>query len=327
MENKENSEFSHEAPHIDIDDNFDEYEKTLEQEMEKASTIYVDKLDLMEDKTDEELMQLSKEEIIQYDKIRINQLKAYISSLEKEKEELISEFKITTDALLEKIKENEFSSKGIRPQTPMIVNSITNNNKNIHYTSSSHKTMQRCPNCTKEFPIDNYIEHSLQCLRKVYRCQKCNITMKIEDKDNHFLHYQNKNKMIDCLKRNDLNYFKECIQHEFPINDILLLETGDCLIHLLVKQEKSNYLKIIFQLSNTEININIRNKGDMTPLMLCCKLGNVDIAKQLIQNGAKVNEKNILGDTPLKIAQMNNHELLALLLINNYKADLGGKKI
>ena len=64
----------------------------------------------------------------------------------------------------------------------------------------------------------------------------------------------------------------------------------------------------------------------MTPLMLCCKHGDIEIAKILITHGANVIEKNILGDTPLKIAQMNNHESLALMLINNYKADIGWKK-
>ena len=62
--------------------------------------------------------------------------------------------------------------------------------------------------------------------------------------------------------------------------------------------------------------MNIRNKSDMTPLMLCCKHGDIEIAKILITHGANVNEKNILGDTPLKIAQMNNHESLALMLIS-----------
>ena len=33
-----------------------------------------------------------------------------------------------------------------------------------------------------------------------------------------------------------------------------------------------------------------------------------------------INAKNILGDTPLRIAQMNNNEKLSLILINEFKA-------
>lgn len=310
------------SPHIDIDDNSDEYEKALEAEMEKSTNVYIDKLDLIEDKSDDELLMMTKEEIIQYNKVKINQLKAYVSSLEKEKEDLINEFKLTTDALLEQIKQNEFTSKGIRPQTPMIANNIS------HSTNSKTNKTQRCPNCTKEFPIDNYIEHSLQCLRKMFRCTKCNLTMKIEDKETHFISYKNKLKMIQSITNNDSNYFKLSIQHDFPINETLQLETGDCLLHLLIKNRKTYMIKNLFQFSSLcdDINVNIRNKSDMTPLMLCCKHGDIEIAKILITHGANVNEKNILGDTPLKIAQMNNHESLALMLINNYKADIGWKK-
>ena len=35
-----------------------------------------------------------------------------------------------------------------------------------------------------------------------------------------------------------------------------------------------------------------------------------------------VNDKNILGDTPVRIAQNNKHESLAIILINDYKANI-----
>ena len=59
------------SPHIDIDDNSDEYEKALEAEMEKSTNVYIDKLDLIEDKSDDELLMMTKEEIIQYNKVKI----------------------------------------------------------------------------------------------------------------------------------------------------------------------------------------------------------------------------------------------------------------
>ena len=47
-----------------------------------------------------------------------------------------------------------------------------------------------------------------------------------------------------------------------------------------------------------------------------------DCTEYLIKKGADVNEKNILGDTPLKLAQTNGNEELALKLIKIYKADI-----
>ena len=60
----------------------------------------------------------------------------------------------------------------------------------------------------------------------------------------------------------------------------------------------------------------------MSPLMFCCKNNFQTIAEYLIKKGADVNEKNILGDTPLKLAQTNGNEELALKLIKIYKADI-----
>ena len=44
--------------------------------------------------------------------------------------------------------------------------------------------------------------------------------------------------------------------------------------------------------------------------------------KELLNHGANVNEKNILGDTPLKIAQMNGNSELAMVLMKEYKAKI-----
>ena len=62
-------------------------------------------------------------------------------------------------------------------------------------------------------------------------------------------------------------------------------------------------------------NISIRNKGDLSPLMLACKYGFVNLVNILINNGANINEKNILGETALSIAQLNHHDDLAMKIL------------
>lgn len=160
----------------------DEYEKILEKEIESNCNFgeYIDKLEL-EEKPDSQLISLSKEEIIEFKNNQIQKLKAYIASLEMEKDDLIENFRQTTNILLEKIKEMENNNSGFRPDTPMIAKNI-NKKKSEPILSNEaffdkpynpKKEKQRCPNCTSEFLEEDFIAHSLNCLRNKIRCKKC----------------------------------------------------------------------------------------------------------------------------------------------------------
>ena len=328
----------------------DAFAKQLEEDLEKESNIYINNFEIKSEKSDEELMKMSKEEIITYKNIQISQLKSYINSLEKEKEDLINNFKITTDTLLEKIKQIEYNNMGIRPQTAHIIKDIkenkkrntkAKNNKNdlfeddednfnknivtIDDINNPKNEFQRCPNCTKEFPISEYIEHSLQCLRKIFRCQKCNKMMPITEKETHLNNYQNKSKLISALQSDNEDYFKDAIRHGFKVNTNILEEnSGNNLLSIIAINNKVNFFRLLYMYSDEpdKIDINFRNKCDLTPLMICCKNNYIELCKEIIKKGGDVNAKNILGDTPLRIAQMNNNEKLSLMLINDYKAIL-----
>lgn len=94
----------------DDSQNDQEYENHLVKDIESSCnfSVYVDKLEIKDEFTDEELIaQKTKEEIVKYKNEQIDKLKAYISSLEQEKEDLIDNFKDTTSLLLEKIKDFE----------------------------------------------------------------------------------------------------------------------------------------------------------------------------------------------------------------------------
>lgn len=317
-------------------DEEDDFAKKLEKDLENESNIYINNFQFKEEKTDDELLLMSKEEIITYKNIQISQLKSYINSLEKEKEDLINNFKVTTDTLIEKIKQIEYNRQGVRPQTARIIKDINSNkqsNSNKNYNkkdlingdnedNEDNNKIQRCPNCTKEFDISKYIEHSLQCLRKIFRCQKCNKMMPINEKETHFNNYQNKAKMITALQSNDEEYFKDAIRHGFKVNTNILEENyGNNLLSLIAINNKLKFFKLLYIYSDEtdSININFRNKDDLTPLMICCKNNYIELCKEIIKKGGDVNAKNILGNTPLRLAQMNNNEKLSLMLINDYK--------
>jgi hypothetical protein len=181
-------EFKYETPEDAECD--DEYEKALEKDIEANCelSVYVNTLEI-EEKSDSELLKLEKEDIIDFKNYQIQKLKAYIFSLEKEKEDLIENFKSTTNVLLEKIKENEFAHTGMRPETPFIAKKLKTKQlkENEHKQSTEKVTTkqgnnitnhttnkQRCPNCTKEFDSEAFLQHSLDCLRNKIRCKKCN---------------------------------------------------------------------------------------------------------------------------------------------------------
>src|SRR5690606_15157383 len=127
--------------------------------------VYIDQLEL-EEKDDSELMKLDKYQIIDFKNYQITKLKAYIQSLEKEKEDLIENFRNTTSVLLERIKDLEQNQFGMRPQTPNIMAQIKKKEKYANGIDfEKEQKIERCPNCRKEFPEEDFIVHSLKCLR------------------------------------------------------------------------------------------------------------------------------------------------------------------
>ena len=81
----------------DNEEDYDEYEKHLEKDIENNCdlNVYVNKF-VLDEKSDSELLKMEKHEIIDFKNYQIQKLKAYIISLEKEKEDLIENFKNTT---------------------------------------------------------------------------------------------------------------------------------------------------------------------------------------------------------------------------------------
>ena len=122
---------------------------------------------------------------------------------------------------------------------------------------------------------------------------------------------------------NDEEYFISAIKHGFKVNTNILEENyGNNLLSIIAINNKINFFKLLYKYSDEidKTNINYRNKDDLTPLMICCKNNYIDLCREIIKRGGDVNAKNILGNTPLRLAQINNNEKLSLMLINQYKA-------
>ena len=356
IEEEENIEEENLIKDFDDIDNEINLAEQLKQEYE--GDYFKDKEKIKEDISDTELFSMSKENIIQYKNYQILKLKTIIKNLKQEKEVLIQNYKQTTDNLLKHIKELEFKGTGERPVTAKIIHKISSNNNELEKNSEKNvgigdnpNEKGLCPNCGKKIK-NNFMEHSLECMRKKYRCIYCNELMNVEDKEKHNRLFGDKALMYKNIINKNCEYIIKALKHYFPINEVVLDEkTGDYFIHLIIKYNIFNVIKKYDNIINVNLenkqketplflavnknDINIvkelvckgadikkRNKGDMSPLMICCKNNFQSIAEFLIKKGADVNEKNILGDTPVKLAQSNGNEELALKLIKIYKAEI-----
>ena len=356
IEEEENIEEENLIKDFDDIDNEINLAEQLKQEYE--GDYFKDKEKIKEDISDTELFSMSKENIIQYKNYQILKLKTIIKNLKQEKEVLIQNYKQTTDNLLKHIKELEFKGTGERPVTAKIIHKISSNNNELEKNSEKNvgigdnpNEKGLCPNCGKKIK-NNFMEHSLECMRKKYRCIYCNELMNVEDKEKHNRLFGDKALMYKNIINKNCEYIIKALKHYFPINEVVLDEkTGDYFIHLIIKYNIFNVIKKYDNIINVNLenkqketplflavnknDINIvkelvckgadikkRNKGDMSPLMICCKNNFQSIAEFLIKKGAVVNEKNILGDTPVKLAQSNGNEELALKLIKIYKAEI-----
>jgi ankyrin repeat protein len=70
-------------------------------------------------------------------------------------------------------------------------------------------------------------------------------------------------------------------------------------------------------LSIRNIDVNVKDKYEWTPLHLALKNYHIEIARLLIENGANVNEGNNDGETPLHLAAKEGHIDILHLLVEN----------
>ena len=138
------NDFKVEMPSTESESQGDlDFEKHLVKDIESSCNfnVYIDKLEIKDEYTDEELIaKKTKEEIVLYKNEQIDKLKAYITSLEQEKEDLIENFKDTTSLLLEKIKDFESEPNYTSKKEIIHNNKINNNLNNINNINNIEET-------------------------------------------------------------------------------------------------------------------------------------------------------------------------------------------
>jgi hypothetical protein len=66
----------------------------------------------------------------------------------------------------------------------------------FNFEDNKEFQMARCPNCTKEFPQDKFIAHSLYCLRKNHTCKICKEVIAEDKKKDHILEWRSNEVII-----------------------------------------------------------------------------------------------------------------------------------
>lgn len=74
------------------------------------------------------------------------------------------------------------------------------------------------------------------------------------------------------------------------------------------------HLENVKSLISNGSNVNLKNQYGETPLHEACLLGHLDIVKYLISNGANVTIRNQSGETPLDLARRKSYDEIILLL-------------
>ena len=207
-----------------------DFENHLVKDIESSCNfnVYIDKLELKDEYTDEELIsKKTKEEIVKYKNEQIDKLKAYITSLEQEKEDLIDNFKDTTSLLLEKIKDFESEPNYINQKRDIIHNNKNLNNINININNAEEETKNNNINEIKinkdnnindiddineNLKINDYYKNMPKNFNKIERPQTAMIAEQLNNPK------INSNKMQRCA-----NCQKEILESEFVAHSLICL--------------------------------------------------------------------------------------------------------
>ena len=338
-----------------------DFEKHLVKDIESSCNfnVYIDKLEIKDEYTDEELIaKKTKEEIVQYKNEQIDKLKAYITSLEQEKEDLIDNFKDTTSLLLEKIKDFE-SDPNYTPKKDVIYNNKINNNNNIDDINNNmindyykgmpknfnkierpqtamiaeqlnnpkinSNKMQRCANCQKEILESEFVAHSLICLRHTFRCKKCGELINEKEKKKHLEKYRNPTKILNSIKNNNLQEFTLILEHGLKSDDIIDPVLGDHIYHTICRYNRILFMKEINK-KKLPLDINSINKCKETPLMTAIDNNGEECGEYMIKLGCDIKIRNKGDLSPLMLAAKKGNKKMFEILVNK-GANINDKNI
>ncbi|KAK5106214.1 hypothetical protein LTS08_000332 [Lithohypha guttulata] len=110
---------------------------------------------------------------------------------------------------------------------------------------------------------------------------------------------------------NSTGMLLQLLQHKVDLT--IKGKKGETALHLLSHQGKHEVIRQI--LTRTEVDINAKARGGLTPLMLAAANGHKDTVNVLVDGGADLNVRDIDSDTALIMAIAKGHTEVAGILI------------
>ena len=123
-------------------------------------------------------------------------------------------------------------------------------------------------------------------------------------------------------KKARINFLKEIINKKFPLDINAVNKNKETPLITAINNKSIECAESMVKLG---CDIHLRNKGDLSPLMLTAKIGNKKLFELLLNKGAKINDKNILGETPLSLAQSHQHDDLSMFILQRSKLKFNKK--
>lgn len=131
--------------------------------------------------------------------------------------------------------------------------------------------------------------------------------------------------LIAAASSGDFEKFRQLISHPSAIIN-LTTDGGTCALHYAASKGHNDILTLLLQRDDIKLDIQ-DNNSKFTPLMRAIISSKNLCAQKLIQAGAKLNLRDIEGDTALHHAVMTDNVQIALMLIENgAKTDIENKQ-
>jgi ankyrin repeat protein len=139
---------------------------------------------------------------------------------------------------------------------------------------------------------------------------------------------ENEKKLFEHIKNNDMKEFQLLISSNCSTMDLDWKNPDLDSITLLHAAIFSNNLQAAEILIENQVNIEILDNRERTPLHISSYLGRIEIIAILLSNGAKVNVKDGFGNAPLHILMKSHHfDLFDALVLSgcdlNFKTSSG----
>eukprot|EP00929_Paragymnodinium_shiwhaense_P009029 TRINITY_DN113051_c0_g1_i1.p1 TRINITY_DN113051_c0_g1~~TRINITY_DN113051_c0_g1_i1.p1 ORF type:complete len:460 (+),score=105.41 TRINITY_DN113051_c0_g1_i1:131-1510(+) len=268
----------------------------------------------------------------------VKRLRGRIAKLESEKDDMVDNFRMTTQILLNRIKdlEGELEDSKSRPQTAVVIDRLEgraaaagkpplprSGSRGSQKSSGSHEPevlrieedapldapplpptdlggdTSMCGNCGEEVPETQLVSHGYRCYRERYRCKGCNEVLAICDKEAHLAKWSDPVRCLEAAAKGDVETIQTMVEHGVDLADLSHPDTEDTVLHIAGRKGAAELIAFFMGYG---VDIEPLNGKGETPLHLAVESGNFPTVRLLIELGADLNAPNAQGEPPLMLA-------------------------